>query len=172
LYYNERKIEYNIPDDAGALLSDGIKCLLNYGVCPESEWPYNILKFANKPTQKCYNDALKHKALVVENINNDMYSMKNALNNGYPFVVAILLYESFEFDSVTKTGFNGNVATEKLLGGHAVVCVGYNNIKQCWIMRNSWGKSWGDNGYFYLPYAYLLDSNLSSDLWTINKIKT
>ena len=62
-----------------------------------------------------------------------------------------------------------NIQTEVCLGGHAIVCVGYNETQ--WIMRNSWGIGWGDKGYFYLPYQYLLDSTLSSDLWDITKIK-
>jgi len=173
LYYNERKLENDIPDDSGALLSDGVKCLLTYGICSEKEWSYNISKFAVKPPQSCYNNALKHKAITVEHINNNLTCMKNALVAKCPFVVAILVYESFETITVTRTGIvpMPNTVTEKLLGGHAIVCVGYDDTKQYWIMRNSWGSSWGDNGYFYLPYAYLLDSKLTSDLWTICKIQ-
>ena len=58
LYYNERKLEGDIPDDNGAQLSDGVKCLEKYGLCPESEWPYDITKFATKPPEQCYTDAL------------------------------------------------------------------------------------------------------------------
>jgi C1A family cysteine protease len=56
---------------------------------------------------------------------------------------------------------------EEFLGGHAVLCVGYDDHKHHFIMRNSWGDSWGDKGYFYLPYEYLLDHNLASDFWAI-----
>jgi C1A family cysteine protease len=56
---------------------------------------------------------------------------------------------------------------DTVLGGHAVVCVGYDDIKKVWIMRNSWGTYWGDKGYFYLPYAYLTNDDLTSDLWII-----
>ena len=38
-----------------------------------------------------------------------------------------------------------------------------------WIMRNSWGAGWGDRGYFYLDYPYLLDPALASDMWTITR---
>ena len=100
-----------------------------------------------------------------------MTSMKNSLINNDPFVVGIAIYESFETYKVFKTGMVPMpTSTEKLLGGHAVVCVGFDDIKQVWIMRNSWGINWGDRGYFYLPYLYLLDSHLSTDLWIIKKI--
>ena len=64
-----------------------------------------------------------------------------------------------------------NTRKEQILGGHAVVCVGYNEFSQKWIMRNSWGSSWGDKGYFYLPYNYLLNPSLTTDMWTITKME-
>jgi len=62
--------------------------------------------------------------------------------------------------------------TEQLLGGHAVMCVGYKTIKKklYFIVRNSWGSSWGDRGYFYMPAAYISDSNLCDDFWTISLV--
>jgi C1A family cysteine protease len=169
IYYNERKLEHDIPEDSGALLSDGIKTLELYGVCPEDDWPYDISKFTSKPTAKCYEIALKHKVIKALNVLQDLTAMKTCLINGYPFVVGIAVYSSFESDEVAKSGNVPlpNVHKEELLGGHAVVCVGYDASKEVWIMRNSWGTSWGNNGYFTLPFTYLLDSSLSSDLWAI-----
>jgi C1A family cysteine protease len=169
LYYNERRMDNNIPNDSGAYLSDGVKCLTQFGICQESIWPYIIDKFAVCPLPRCYNQALKHKALQVKNIRNTLLDMKSSLANGYPFVVGILIYSSFE-SNATGVIPMPNVRTERHLGGHAVVCVGYDDNKQVWIMRNSWGTGWGMAGYFTLPYQYLLDSNLSSDLWNIMKI--
>lgn len=173
LYYNERKLENNIPDDSGATLESGIKCLLTYGICNENRWPYIISKFTVKPPNICYFDALKHKALQVKHIYNDLASMKASLANGKPFVVGIAIYKSFESRFVEKTGIvpMPNQKNEEFLGGHAVLCVGYNDIKKIWIMRNSWGNNWGDRGYFYLPYQYLLDQKLSTDMWCIMSIK-
>jgi len=172
LYYNERRMEHDIPDDAGADLSDGVIVLEKYGICPETEWQYDITKFANAPPANCYRDALVHKALTVKNIQQDAFSMKQSLMNNAPFVVGISVYDSFESDAVAASGNvpMPNVTTEKCLGGHAIVCVGYDDTKQVWIMRNSWGNGWGDKGYFYLPYMYLLDSSLSSDLWNITRM--
>jgi C1A family cysteine protease len=172
LYYNERKLEDTIPDDSGASLTDGVRCLLKYGICPETDWPYNISLFTTTPPNNCYENASKHKAIEVKHINNNLNSMKTSLAKGYPFVVGILLYESFEESAVSSTGIvqMPNTETEELLGGHAVVCVGYNDTKKVWIMRNSWGTGWGDQGYFYLPYKYLIDSSLTSDLWSVIKM--
>ena len=176
LYYNERLLENNVKFDDGAYLSDGILTLQQNGICPEIFWKYNN-NFAKQPPMSCYNIALKHKIYNVYNIPNSLQIMKQYLSNGYPFVLGICIYESFVSNSVAINGIVSmpNTTTEAFLGGHAVVCVGYNDrmtsngITGFWIMRNSWGTSWGDNGHFYLPYAYLIDINLCSDIWTITK---
>lgn len=79
VYYNERKMEHSISEDAGALISDGVITLQKYGVCPESEWPYDISKFTKKPPSTCYKSALKHRALNVTNIRQDIVTMKTSL---------------------------------------------------------------------------------------------
>jgi C1A family cysteine protease len=100
--------------------------------------------------------------------------MKGCLISGYPFVVGIEIYSSFESQSVAKTGYvpMPNTLTEQFLGGHAIICLGYNDnlYGGVWIMKNSWGSSWGDRGYFYLPYAYLTSNSLAGDLWKITKV--
>ncbi len=169
LYYNERKLENTVSEDSGALLSTGIKCMNKYGVCSEKYCPYIIEKFAQKPSPEAYKEALEHKVITASNIHQDVTSMKLSLYNKNPFVVGIAIYSSFESPEVAKTGkVPMPKPDEECLGGHAVVVCGY--TKDHWIMRNSWGDSWGDKGYFYLPYLYLLDSDLSSDLWNISKI--
>jgi C1A family cysteine protease len=168
VYYNERLLENTVSSDSGASLADGIKSLQKYGVCQETLWPYDISKFTVCPPTNCYDDALQNVALEVKNIKNDLITMKTSLANGWPFVVGILVYKSFMSAYTTQRGYVTMPSRgEKLLGGHAVVCVGYDDLKKVFIMRNSWGKTWGDNGYFYLPYTYLTSSLLTSDLWNI-----
>ena len=172
LYYNSRKLENNIPDDAGSTLATSIKALQKYGVCREKEWEYNIDKFAIEPPKSCYTNALQNTALQVKHIPTKINAMKNSLHNGYPFVVGFMVYDSFESETVSNTGYvpMPRLTKETLLGGHAAVCVGYDDNKKVWIMRNSWGKEWGDNGHFYLPYPYLT-KDFASDFWTIIKMK-
>ena len=59
---------------------------------------------------------------------------------------------------------------EQVLGGHAVMCVGYDDTNQWFIVRNSWGTDWGDGGYFYMPYAYMTNSQLANDFWEITAV--
>ena len=94
--------------------------------------------------------------------------MKAYLNFGFPFVVGITVYNSFENATVNRSGIVPMPPVnkfDKILGGHAVLVCGYTTTH--WICRNSWGTSWGDNGYFYLPYAYLTNKKLNSDNWCI-----
>ncbi len=168
IYYNERVMENSVDSDAGAQIRDGIKSIANQGDCPEKEWPYDIAKFTHKPKQECYQDAIKYKAVQYQRVPQILNQMKGCLASGYPFVFGFSVYTEFESDAAAKTGeINMPGPKEKLLGGHAVVAVGYDDSTQRFIVRNSWGDWWGIKGYFTMPYSYLTDSNLADDFWTI-----
>jgi C1A family cysteine protease len=168
LYYNERAMEHSIASDSGAQIRDGIKSVAKLGDCPEKEWPYDIAKFADKPPAGCYKDAVKYQALQYQRVPQALNQMKGCLASGYPFAFGFAVYERFESDAVAKSGvLDLPGPKEKQLGGHAVLAVGYDDAAQRFIVRNSWGSRWGMKGYFTLPYAYLIDSNLADDLWTI-----
>ena len=168
IYYNERAMENTIASDAGAQIRDGIKSIATQGDCPETEWPYDIAKFTSKPTAKCYKDAVKYKAVQYQRIPQSLNQMKGCIASGYPFVFGFSVYTGFESELVAQTGeVNMPSSKEQLLGGHAVVAVGYNDQTQRFTVRNSWGDSWGTKGYFTMPYSYLGDSNLADDLWTV-----
>ena len=171
IYFNERVIEGSVESDSGAQIRDGIKSVAKLGDCPESEWPYDIAKFAVKPGARCYLDAMQYKAVQYQRVAQTPNQMKGCLASGYPFVFGFSVYEGFEDARVAKTGIlNMPAASEKNLGGHAVLAVGYDDKQQRFSVRNSWGAKWGMRGYFTMPYAYLTDDNLVSDLWTIRVV--
>ena len=171
LYYNERLLEGSIPYDAGATLYDGVASLIKHGVCSESDWPYIISKFAVQPPSQCYTNALLNRVITAANVPQNLYSMKASINAGYPFVIGFAVFASFESPQVSATGMVPMPSlSERFLGGHAVLVVGYNDATQRWIVRNSWGTGWGDRGYFYVPYAYFLNPILSSDIWNISSV--
>jgi C1A family cysteine protease len=168
IYYNERVMEHTVATDSGAQIRDGIKTVVKQGACPESDWPYDINKFADKPPAKAYADAAKHKVSSYSRLVPTANQLKGCLASGFPFVFGFTVYESFESQEVAKTGLVPMpAAKEKVLGGHAVLGVGYDEASQRFIVRNSWGKGWGQAGYFTMPYAYLTDTNLADDFWTI-----
>ena len=171
IYYNERDIEGTVNSDAGAMIRDGIKSINQTGVCNETIWPYDINKFAWKPSADAYADALKHQALIYRKVfNNRAESIRASLANGIPVVFGFTVYESFEQVWQQKGVMPmPNLQVEKILGGHCVVIVGYMQIngKMYYICRNSWGTWWGDNGYFYMPEEFITNPNLCSDFWAV-----
>ena len=168
IYYNERVIEGTVTSDSGAQIRDGIKTVASQGVCPEPEWPYDITRFTQKPPAKAYADAAGDRAVSYQSLVQDVNQMKGCLASGYPFVFGFTVYESFEGSTVARTGHAPMPApSERAIGGHAVMAVGYEDANQSFLVRNSWGAAWGMAGYFTMPYAYLIQSGLSSDLWTI-----
>lgn len=171
IYYYERVILGTVNFDSGAYIRDGIKALNKYGASLEKYWPYNIKQFRNEPVLEARNDALLRKVTRYERVNN-INECFNALSNGYPVIMGFYVYQSFMTMQVFRSGIMPypNVKTERLLGGHAVLLVGYDKIKRVFIVRNSWGESWGDKGYFYMPFAVVLNSNMSNDFWVINSV--
>ncbi len=180
IYYNERTMEGHVGSDSGAYIRDGIKSVATQGDCPEGEWTYDGTaalpdgtfppgaKAARRPSRRCYTDAVRHKALNYQSVTQNLADMRGCLSSGYPFVFGFTVFESFESDAVARSGqvpMPG--AAEKVVGGHAVLAVGYDDDDSVFICRNSWGPAWGKAGYFFMPYAYLLDTNLSADFWTI-----
>ena len=169
IYYDERAVEHTIQSDSGAMIRDGIKTLAKKGVCSETKWPYVVSKFRDKPTPSCFKDAASHKITSYRRIIT-LDEMRACLAEGFPFVFGFTVYESFESQVVAKTGVvNMPGQGEKSLGGHAVLAVGYDDAKERFIVRNSWGDNWGMKGYFTLPYKYVADRNLSDDFWTIRR---
>ena len=172
IYYNERAMEGTIDTDSGAMIRDGMKSIAKLGVCTEDTWPYDIPKFTQKPTGKAYTEARKHQALVYRRVLGQLHQMQGCLAQGYPFVFGFAVYDSFMSPEVAKTGeVPLPPRGEQLIGGHAVLAVGYDDSKQAFIVRNSWGPKWGVKGYCFMPYGYLTDSQLARDFWAVYTVE-
>ncbi|MGZ3834935.1 MAG: C1 family peptidase, partial [Mucilaginibacter sp.] len=171
IYYNERVIENTVRYDSGASNRDGLNTISQQGTCSEDTWPYNISEFAQKPYESCYQSALQNIATSYYSVPQDLDQMRSCLADGYPFIFGFTVYESFDGQQVRQTGVvNLPGAEESVIGAHAVLAVGYNDEQSRFIVRNSWGSDWGMNGYFTMPYEYLLNNKLCSDFWTIRLV--
>lgn len=179
IYYNERAIEHSIGSDSGAQIRDGMKSIAKQGVCREDPtWPYDAEPFppnkllTKKPSAAAYQEAMKYQAIQYQRVPQVLSQMKGCLAAGYPFVFGFTVYESFESQQVASNGVVPMPqAGEQVLGGHAVLAVGYDDSQQRFIVRNSWGTGWGDKGHCYMPYLYLNDTQLASDFWTLRLIE-
>lgn len=172
IYFNERTMEGTVDQDAGAMIRDGIKSVAKQGACPESAWPYDVSKFTKKPTKACYDAALRYQALSYMRVNRDLNAFMQCLADGFPIVIGFTVYTSFMSDTVAKTGILPMPQRgEQVEGGHAVLIVGYDSRTRRFLVRNSWGPDWGLKGYFWMPFAYITNPNLSDDFWTIRVVE-
>ena len=171
IYYNTRVLEGTPMTDSGASLRDTCKAIANDGYCNEVLWPYNPDAFASKPPYDDYLAAKPYNKIIYHRVTQTLSQMRGALASGIPFVFGISVYESFEQPLVLQTGIVPLPSpTEKLIGGHALLCVGYLDATQKFLFRNSWGAGYGTNGYGTIPYAYLMDPHLAGDFWIINHV--
>jgi C1A family cysteine protease len=173
LYYLARQYRGTITQDRGVYITEGVRALCEYGTCSETLWPYEIEKrFKAKPSPECFEAA--RLARICENIipfplKQTAKSFKMALVNSQPVILTTRLYDSFYSNEAKKTGVIPfpNVKKDKKIESHALTLVGYNDFKQCFIVRNSWGLGWGDKGYCYMPYKYILNKKLTYDCWSL-----
>ncbi|WP_045769934.1 C1 family peptidase [Xanthomonas albilineans] len=185
IYYNERVIEGNVNYDSGAMLRDGIKSLHKLGVCPEKDWPYNVTPPAHdggvfppgtavrkRPNAACYKEASRYVITRYERVHQDISHLKACIASGTPFVFGFQVYDSWmNGTQPPATQIPMPTQNDKVLGGHAVLCVGYDDSTQLFRIRNSWGDGVGEKGYFLMPYDYLVHPQLASDFWMIRMVK-
>lgn len=173
IYYEERAIEHTIKWDAGAQIRDGIKVLANSGTPDEKLWPYVVSKFATRPPQTAYKSAANYQAIEYQRIDNtDKGALLQALYEGFPIVFGFSVYQSFESDTVAKTGIVPMPgADESFLGGHCMVIDGYDVTTDRFEGPNSWGTSWGNAGRYSIGADYLTNAQLADDFWIVNLIE-
>lgn len=170
IYYNVRAMEGTISQDAGSFIRSGIKSVNKHGYAKETLWPYDEIKFKKKPPLPAYKDAEKHKVTSYYRLDNRNVShLKTCLAAGFPFVFGFTMYENF-WDTDTNGGVIPMPSGGEI-GGHAVACVGYDDAKGMFLIRNSWGTKSGDGtGHYTMPYAYMTSPELCDDAWTIRSV--
>jgi len=179
----------HLTGDSGAHLRTTMGALVLFGVPPEEYWPYRIADFDKEPPSFCYAFAQNYQAISYyrfdpQTITKDelMIKIKTLLSAGLPSMFGFTVYSSIsQADKTGKIPFP--TPRERVLGGHAVDAVGYDDnivikndnaaaddegTKGALLIRNSWGTEWGDEGYGWLPYEYVM-KGLAIDWWSLLK---
>lgn len=171
LYYNARSIEGTQDWDSGAQIRDVIKGAAKFGACSEELWPYAPDRFNVPPSAEAYRAADKTRAVGYRRVGQQLWQLCEAISSGSPVVFGFSVYDSFESEQTARTGIMGMPApSEALVGGHAVIAVGYDLEQGHFIIRNSWSDRWGDAGHFYMPVEYITNPDLASDFWTVDLV--
>ncbi|MGA1048563.1 MAG: C1 family peptidase [Minisyncoccia bacterium] len=154
VYYHSRLFSDELDSDAGSYIRDGLKSIKNYGVCSEELWPYDIIKFTDQPYPRCYLDASKRQVSSYNILfTND--EIKDVLASKRPVVVGIEIFKNFDDVTKEKPFVSMPDYLTYSLGNHAVLIMGYDNTLNCFLIKNSYGVNWGDQGYAWIPYEYI-----------------
>ena len=161
LYYNARKRTGREQFDEGSNSVASIQTLCEEGICVEDAWPYNTDAYATEPSKEAYKEAQRRRVKRAVMVEKKIEALKSALDDGLPVVFAVDLFPSF------VKGVNGFISmpTDEEIKqlkdsgenhSHAMVLCGFNDKQQVFKVRNSWGKDFGDSGYCYLSYDYIM----------------
>jgi C1A family cysteine protease len=173
--------------DTGGFLKSALGALVLFGMPPEEYWPYETKNFDIEPNSFCYAFAQNYRCISYFRHDPNgtspeevLTSVKQYLVNSIPSVFGFTVYQSIQTQEVAKTGcIPFPYVKEKILGGHAIIAVGYDDKKKipsaagrgtagALLIRNSWGEGWGEAGYGWLPYEYVLQG-LAIDWWSVLK---
>jgi len=168
LYYNARIQTRDQCKDEGTYIRLAFSTLTTLGTCTEDTWPYDLSQIFVRPSWRSYTEAFPNRTSAFYRIEFIDWQMlrdmvKMALAAQHPVVFGMTVDDNY----VNHSG-SGPVAmpvkNRPSPGGHAQTIVGYDDNLGCWIVRNSWGTGWADNGYALVPYEYLEESD-ANDFW-------
>ncbi|MBW4522833.1 MAG: C1 family peptidase [Scytolyngbya sp. HA4215-MV1] len=174
VYYNARAQMDAVNEDSGTQMYCAIESLIAYGACCEDLWPNDENLISQEPHADAYEQAANFKIMESECVETDLNLWRHTLAEGYPIAFALNTFESFD----EATHNRGRVPLPKKSdnvrethGWHAMLCVGYSDKDRMFIVRNSWGSAWGDQGYCYIPYDYVIHPDYNAhDSWIVKSL--
>ncbi|HRJ52436.1 MAG TPA: C1 family peptidase [Candidatus Thiothrix moscowensis] len=175
IYYNARLEDDDVEQDEGTSMQSAIEGLKKYGACREDLWPNDEDSIIAEPAEEAYQHGAYFKIAEAEYVETDLDLYRHTLADGYPIAFCLNTFTSFDH----ATDNRGRVPMPRTSeqereehGWHAMLCVGYLDKDKMFIVRNSWGNEWGDKGYCYIPYKYVIHSDWNGhDTWIIKSVE-
>ena len=169
VYFNARWRDGSQDKDDGSVIQLAMDGLASFGACAERLWPFDPNLTLKRPSPEAYQDAAPYRVHDMAQVPLELDSWKRALAEGKPIVFGCELFDSFD-ECSTRGGVVPMPAPDDIArakhSGHAMCAVGYSDSERVFIARNSWGADWGDGGYCYMPYAYLMNPKFNDgDCW-------
>jgi len=171
IYWHARYLIKRHLSDEGAYIHDGITAVSRWGSPTYERWSTTDTLLFVQPSPEAYEEAFKLKPTRINAYVVDDYTeAKKAIYAGYPVIFGFYVPESFHRQKPQNKEVILDIPppSERIAGGHAVVGIGYSDIKEAILCRNSWGDKWGTNGNFWIKYSYLeSDKGLISQFFVI-----
>ena len=169
IYFNQRLWDDAVREDVGAAVSHGVRVLAKVGAPLEQLWPYDRRLFAVQPPERVFREAARFRLKDWWSVPVHRHAIRACLAGGFPIVFGTRVTESF-----MRIGRDGRVPMigagdrdDARHGRHALLLCGYDDARQLFVIRNSWGTDWGDGGYGYLPYDYFLNREWTRSAWAL-----
>lgn len=154
VYYNTRILEGTLNDDSGVMyIRNALASVKKYGICKEQFWPYRINRFNVRPIPEAYTDAQSRTITEYRSVPN-IDIIPTLISEGYPVIIGLNIYEGFGLITKDDPVVYLPKSNEELVGGHAMVLVGYDLKKKLFLAKNSFGPYWGNGGYCWISYNY------------------
>ncbi|WP_419808615.1 C1 family peptidase [Sphingomonas sp.] len=172
LYWNARSITKNEANDNGSFIHHGMAAVLAFGVCEERMWPFEEAMVRAQPTDACFKNATSYEAIQFARTPRGEPAMA-ALAQGLPVAFGIVLpSECYQVAGQTGTVPNPEtIQVNSAPSGHAMLIVGYDLEEKVYIVRNSWGAGYGQNGYLNIPFEVMERHAHPDQFWTIGAIE-
>ncbi len=173
VYYNTRRLKGMTEQDSGAAINEAMAAVMAFGACESKFWPYDINNYIKEPPQQAYENGKLHEAIQYARVPGPDGAML-ALANNYPVVFGTFLPQRL-YEEAGKTGLMPPSEPAELVSqpasGHCMLIVGYDSTAGHFIVRNSWGKEWGNDGYCKIPFKEMALFSPPDTFWIILELE-
>lgn len=172
VYYNARSLAEMEAQDIGSHIHHGMAAILAYGACEARLWPFEEGMLTTRPTQACYENAMHYEAVQYARTPRGTPAL-TVLSQGLPVVFGMYAPMAY-YDAAHQTGVMpkpDQVEPGQPPAGHAMLIVGYDLTDKTYLVRNSWGTGWADQGYVKIPFETLEAWSMPDHFWTIGAIE-